>query len=86
MSQKREELEKTWAKTASTFLVDRTIKSVRYLNQKELDNLGWNTATIVLELDDGSLWFPSRDEEGNDAGALFGQGADGSELTFPVIR
>jgi len=38
----------------------------------------------VIELDDGSQIFPSQDDEGNDGGALFGQGSDGDEWTFPV--
>ena len=86
MSQKYEETVKKWTEKASALLVGRTIKSIRYLTKEEYTNLGWYASPIVLELDNGALLFPSSDDEGNNAGALFGQGADGSELTFPVIR
>ena len=39
----------------------------------------------LVVLDDGSLLFPSMDDEGNDGGALFGQTKDGKEITLPVI-
>jgi hypothetical protein len=31
------------------------------------------------------MLFPSKDDEGNDGGALFGQNKDREDLTFPVI-
>jgi hypothetical protein len=86
MSQRYEEAVKRWTDKASALLVGKTIKSVRYLTREEYLNLGWHSSPVVLELEDGTLLFPSSDDEGNGAGALFGQGADGSELTFPVIR
>lgn len=86
MSQRRAAIVKAWTEKASAILVGRTIKAVRYTTQKECEGLDWGASAIVLELDDGTLLFPSSDDEGNSAGALFGQGADGSELLFPVIR
>jgi hypothetical protein len=35
--------------------------------------MGWARRPLVIELDDGTLMFASRDDEGNDGGALFGQ-------------
>ena len=74
-----------WSEYGEKYLLGRTIVGVRYLTDKEAENLGWMSAAIVLLLDDGSSILPSRDDEGNDAGTLFGQGKDGEELTFPVI-
>jgi len=48
------------------------------------EQMGWYSRPIVIHLDDGSMIFPSQDDEGNDGGALFGQGPDGKDLTFPV--
>jgi hypothetical protein len=66
-------------------LEGRTIVKARYLTEEEVGDLGWNLLVIVLELDDGTLLFPSMDDEGNNGGALFGQ-RGGEDVTFPVIR
>jgi hypothetical protein len=66
----KEEIEKRWTKYGKDNLVGKTIKQVRYLTQAEADIMGWY----------------SRDDEGNDGGALFGNDKDGKELIFPVIR
>ena len=76
---------KYWEEYATKHLKGRTIVDVRYLTNQEMKGMGWHNKSIVLELSDGSLLFPSRDDEGNDAGALFGQSPDNKSLTFPVI-
>jgi hypothetical protein len=70
-------------------LVGRTIKTARYLTPQEAANCGWRHSTLVLELDDGTLLFPSSDDEGNDAGNLFiqpGRKTQGMPDGTPVIR
>jgi hypothetical protein len=52
-------------------LVGRTIRRVRYLNDEEQSNVGWDRSAVMIELDDGALLFPSQDDEGNGPGALF---------------
>jgi hypothetical protein len=74
-----------WSKSGEEHLLGRTIVGVRYLTDEETEGLGWMRAAIVLLLDNGTFILPSCDDEGNDAGALLGQGKDGEELTFPVI-
>lgn len=75
-----------WTKEARKHLVGRRITEVRYLSVDESNALGWDgSRAIVLVLDNGALFFPSSDDEGNGPGALFGQGADGSEITLPVL-
>jgi hypothetical protein len=74
-----------WSQHAENHLLGRTIVGVRYLTDAETEGLGWMSAALVILLDDGSCIFPSSDDEGNDAGALFGQAKDGKDLTFPVI-
>jgi hypothetical protein len=64
------ELKLKWAKKFQP-LVGRKIKSVRWLTDKEVDSFGFNRSAIILFLDDGTSLVPSRDDEGNDAGALF---------------
>ena len=60
-----------WNKSASTILTGRKIKSVRYLNDAEVEDMGWYESCLAIFLDDGTIIFPSSDDEGNSAGALF---------------
>ena len=55
-------------------LVGRRIVEVRAMSTRELEAEGWppDETVPVLVLDDGTILFPSRDEEGNGPGALFG--------------
>jgi hypothetical protein len=46
--------------------------------------LGWSSRSIVIHFTDGTVIFPSADDEGNNAGALFGMNKEG-DLTFPVL-
>ena len=74
-----------WTKEAQKHLLGRRITEVRYLFEDESKALGWYARSVVLVLDNGALFFPSSDDEGNGPGALFGQGADGAEITLPVL-
>jgi hypothetical protein len=76
-------IEKKWIEYGKKHLLNRKIIEVRYMTKAEQDALMWNRKAIVLVLDNGAMLFPSADDEGNDAGALFGNDAKG-ELTFPV--
>ena len=77
------ELKRGLAGMASKALVGRTIKEVRYMTEKEQEAQGWYGSAVVLMLDNGVCVFPSRDDEGNDAGALFT--TDKSMECVPVI-
>lgn len=64
-------LKAKWDKIAADMLVGRTIKKVSYMNEAECNEFGWYQAAVVIELDNGLVIFPSQDDEGNGAGALF---------------
>ena len=53
-------------------LVGKTIVAVRQMTKDEVEAKGWYRAAPVLHLSDGTHLYPSSDEEGNNAGALFG--------------
>lgn len=55
-------------------LVGRRIVEMRAMSARELEAEGWppDETVPVLVLDNGAILFPSRDEEGNGPGALFG--------------
>ena len=50
----------------------RKIVSVRPLTKEEYGLEEWYETAICLVLDDGTIIYPSSDEEGNNPGALFG--------------
>jgi hypothetical protein len=80
-----EEMTAYWEKYGSDNLKGKTVAMVRYLSQKEAEAMGWYKRPIVIQFTDGTIVFPSMDDEGNDGGALFGQTKKGDELTFPVL-
>lgn len=65
------------------------ISSVRYLNQAEVDKLGFNRRGLMIKVvfKNGTdcILVAQSDPEGNDAGAVFGSSAKGEEWTFPVL-
>ena len=76
---------KFWNNYARKHLEGRTIRAVSYMTEEERDNLGWTYRALIIEFTDGTYLYPSQDDEGNNAGALFGV-KDGNQLTFPVLR
>ena len=69
MTQK--ELQTKWNETAKEVLEGRTRKSVRYLNDEEMEMMGWYKRPICFFLDNGESCILSCDDEGNDGGVLF---------------
>ena len=60
-----------WNKTASDLLLGRKIVRVRYFTDDETADSGWYSRPVAMLLDNGIWIYPSRDDEGNDGGALF---------------
>ena len=79
-------IEARWVKTASKVLVGRKIVAARYMSSKEAEDMGWYSRPVVFELDDGTLLYPSQDDEGNNGGALFIHGGASGEDCLPVLR
>ena len=63
----------------------RSVIDVRYLTKEEVEALGWSESVPVILFNDGTMLFPSQDDEGNGGGALFGQAKSG-EFTLPTIQ
>lgn len=77
------QLKAKWGMKCKRFLEGKTIKEVRYQTTEEMEAMGWYSAALVIWFTDGSFMFPSRDDEGNDAGALFT--SDDDLMVIPVI-
>lgn len=58
-------------KQAESLLVGKVIKSVRFMTRKEIEVMGWYSGGIIITLHDGTQFYPSADEEGNDSGVIF---------------
>mgnify|MGYP003348420471 CR=1 FL=1 len=76
-------LRKKWSKLASDLLVGRKIVKVRYMTNEEQENHMWSRKSVVIHLDNGVIIYPSADDEGNDAGAIFT--TQGELSVLPVI-
>lgn len=74
-----------WNKKAESVLLGRKITKVRYMLDKEMEATGFYRRALVVQLDDGTLIYPSADDEGNDAGALHYQKKGDNEYILPVI-
>jgi hypothetical protein len=59
-----------WTEKANQVMRGHTIVNVRYLTDQEQEAFGWRSKSVVIQLDDDTLIFPSMDDEGNNAGAL----------------
>lgn len=60
-----------WEERCAQILVGKTIKSVRYQYTCEMKDMGWSKKSLIIFFTDGSYIFPSSDDEGNNAGAIF---------------
>ena len=67
----KEDRQVFWNQKAKEVLEGRTIVEVRYLNDEEMENIGWNSRPICFILDNGTYCTLSQDDEGNDGGVLF---------------
>ena len=75
-----------WAKEANKTLKGKTVKQARYMTKAGAEAMGWYSRCVVIEFTDGTLFFPSQDDEGNECGAIFGQSPEGKDITMPVLR
>lgn len=65
------------APTSKHPLIGATVVAIRPMTQAEAEREGWEIrgrhgAPVVVQLSNGALLYPSRDDEGNGPGALFG--------------
>lgn len=75
VSEKKKMIDK-WNKISQDVLKGRTIVEVRYLNDEEMEMMGWYSRPVCFFLDNGVSCILSSDDEGNDGGVLF-YGSDG---------
>ena len=81
MSKVKSTILEQWTNQAKKVLQGKTITEVRYLNDKEMEMMGWYKRPVCFFLNDGTSCMISCDDEGNDGGVLF-YGKDG---TLPTL-
>lgn len=79
--QKMQEFRVEQLELAKKIFEGKRIKQVRYATQEETEGLAWSDDVIVFETEDGTLFYPSQDGEGNGPGVMFVQEA----LDGPVM-
>jgi lauroyl/myristoyl acyltransferase len=73
-----------WVKKIKNKLLNKKIVDIRIMDKEELKANAWDFRAIVITLDDGEMVYPSMDDEGNGAGAIFTTYED--LPTIPVMR
>lgn len=68
---------------ANSLLVGKKVKQVRYASQEELEDMMWDGELIVIEMENGVVFYPSVDHEGNAPGVLLMQ--EQVSLDGPVL-
>ena len=60
---------------AQTDMIGAKITKIRRMTPKELKAEGWEARGVptAIEFSNGAVLYPSRDEEGNGPGVLFGK-------------
>jgi|15BtaG_2_1085339.scaffolds.fasta_scaffold00048_62 hypothetical protein len=81
----RQECRERWVNYAREQLVGRTITNAFMMSQDDCDAMDWGSSGLMLELDNGTVIYPVRDDEGNGPGTLRGVTKDGEQLVFPVV-
>jgi hypothetical protein len=75
-----------WVKKAQSVLLNRKIVKVRYMDDEEMEQVGFTFhRPLILQLDDGTLVYPSKDDEGNDGGAIHYQKENDDNYILPVF-
>ena len=77
-------MNKSWNEVGADLLLGRKIVRVRYLTDEEAGAWDWYSRPIAMLLDNGIWIYPSRDDEGNDGGALFT--SDEKTPVLPVLH
>ena len=67
-------------------MVGATIEHLRYLTPEECETMGFYSSPLMIQLSNGYYLIPIRDDEGNDAGAMWYDHPDGEANTIYVQR
>ena len=66
-------------------LQGKTIKSIRWMSDKEMEQAMWHKRPVVLYFTDGTFMIPQMDDEGNNGGAIYYQGDNDYTILFTEL-
>lgn len=84
----KEQMFKRWNTQAREVLIGRTITKVMYMNDTWAEQLGFDEymgRPLMMQLDNGTVIIPMRDDEGNDGGAVQYLTKDGGFDVLPLL-
>jgi hypothetical protein len=67
-------------------MIGATIENLRYLTPEECETVGFYNSPLMIQLSNGYYLIPIRDDEGNDAGAMWYDHPDGEDNTIYTQR
>jgi len=76
--------EAIWVAKALEYLKGKTVETVEYMSDDEMEGMMWNQKPLCIKFTDGTWIFPMSDDEGNDGGALAWY-KGGKSDTIPVL-
>jgi len=69
-------------------IVGAKIKVIREMTNNELNENGWDKdfhhTPMAIEFDNGDILYPSRDDEGNGYGSIFGKDKKGNFIRLSI--
>lgn len=77
------QINKGWIENIKKALVGKKIVDITLMPKEEMELRLWGEPTPIFHLDDGNIFYPSTDDEGNGPGAIF-TSIDGLEV-IPVL-
>lgn len=80
----KNKLKVKWQNHCRKLLVGKTIRQVRYLTEKEMEDCMWYKNPLLIEFTDGTAILSQSDDEGNDGGAYYYFGKKKQEV-IPVV-
>jgi hypothetical protein len=71
-------------KQFNKYLKGKTIQSVQWLGDKDMENLMWYKRPVVIKFTDGTILIPQSDDEGNDGGSMYYQDEKTSDVIYVI--
>lgn len=59
-----------WEQLAKKVLLGKKIVMVRYMTESEMSETGFQNTGLIIELEDGTIFWPTSDNDGTNSGAI----------------